>query len=61
MNGDLKFAKANGLRSQMSKEEFQSWKKSRYKPRNVQNTKQRYSFGTQKNGKTFGVGVKIEV
>jgi hypothetical protein len=62
----LKFAKTNGLRSQMSKEEFQSWKKLVCKPRNVQNIKQGYNFGTQKNGKIVGVsstvvGVKIEV
>jgi hypothetical protein len=47
-DGDLKFAKANELRSQVSKQEFQSWKNLGCKPRNVQNTEQGYNFGTQK-------------
>lgn len=69
-DGDLKFAKEIGLKSKVSKQEFQSWKKSRCNPRNVQNIEQGYSFETQKfvNKRmarhwvsSIGVGVKIEV
>lgn len=69
-DGNLKFAKTNELKSQVSKQEFQSWKKLGCKPRNVQNTKQGYNFGTQKFANkrmakhqvsSIGVGVRIEV